>query len=215
MTNYGEGGDKQVIGSNDFGGSIWVMVLLVVVVLWTLFKDGHNAHGDYGHAYNMPYPGYNYGGNCAPCVQPTFKDESNWEQEYHLCKELGCVDKDVLEQGCKTREVEHCEAEKTRDLIRSESEKEWMYRLNKANTKIAMLESNAVNEKRFDQLERMNERRFDQLAGGIGKIDCELPKRPPVFAECVTPNTHDIDCSDRFPRRGRCHDNFGFEGCCA
>lgn len=180
-------------GGGFGGGGAWSMIILVVVVLWLLFRDGHKD----GIA-----PAYGYGGGCGPCVQPTFKDESNWEQEYHLCKEIGNVDKDVWKTACETQKEVHCEGEKTRALIEANYIQDLRDRLAEKNSEVMTLKQEMFTEKKFDQLNAQ----FCKTDAMIAALSCELPKRPPVFAECVTPNTHDIDCDDRRfrPRRGRC-----------
>lgn len=207
---YGGGG-----GYGGYGSS-WCIIIVFFVIAWLLFRDGHrDGYRDGGY----PASGFNNG--CGPCVQPTFKDESNWEQEYHLAKELCCVDKDVIEQGCKDREVAHCEGEKTRALIEQNYIQDLRDKLTEKNTEVMTLKSEMFTEKKFDQMLAAIggvkvdvDKQFCRTDAEIAKLACEMPKRPPVWAECQTPNTHDVNCFEGFPRRGKC-DGFGFDGCCA
>lgn len=207
MANYSV--DNDVVGTNGFGGGAWAVVLLVVVVLWCLFRnDGHRGGYD---GYPHPGYGYGYGSGCGPCVQPTFKDESNFEEERNINAKLCCLDKDVWENGCKDREATHCEGEKTRALIEQNYIQDLRDTIAEKNSMIQTMKSEAFTASQIGLVNNKIEK-VDEM---IERLMCELPKRPPVFAECVTPNTHDIDCDDRrFPRRGRC-DGFGFDGCCA
>lgn len=223
MSNvFAEDRETQVIGGGygGFGGGSWCIIIVFFVIAWLLFKDGHrDGHHDGGYA--MPGYGYGYGGGCGPCVQPTFKDESNYEEESHLKDKLCCIDKEVIAQGCMTCEVEHCEAEKTRALIEQNYIQGLRDQLSEKNSMIQTMKGEAFTERKIDQVlgaigavRGDVDKQFCRTDAEIARLACELPKRPPVFAECVTPNTHDIDCGDRFPRRGRC-DGFGFDGCCA
>lgn len=191
MASYTQ--ENDIVGGGSWmGGGVWAMVLLVVVVLWTLFKDGHRDGRD-GFA--------NFGGcGCGPCVQPTFKDESNFEEERNINSKL-----------CKVDENVHCEGEKTRALIEQNYIQDLRDKLAEVNMEKLTLKQEMFTEKKFDQLNAQ----FCKTDAMIAALACELPKRPPIFAECVTPNTHHTDCEHRgdFPRRGRC-DGFGFDGCC-
>jgi len=197
------------------GGSGCGLIIIVLLILFVLFKDGGRGHdGGYGA---IPYPAY--GGGCGPCVQPTYKDESNWEQDFHICKELGVVDKDVIEQGCKDREVAHCEGEKTRALIEQNYIQDLRDRLAEKNDVVMTLKQEMFTEKKFDQLAQAIactnnniDKMFCKTDGMISSLACELPKRPPVYAESITPNTHHIDCDrgyDNYPRRGYVDDCCG------
>lgn len=195
MATYNQ--ENDIVGGGfGYGGGMFAMIILLVVVFWVLFRgrDGDRGHDGYG---------YGFGGGCGPCVQPTFKDESNFEEERNINSKLCKIDEDVWKNGCKDRETTHCENEKTRDLIRCEAEKEWMYKLNQANAENAILKSEKYSEKKFDQLAGL----IGSLNNKIERLECEVPKRQPVWAECVTPITRDIDCDDRRPsRRRRCND---------
>lgn len=187
IANMGGGG----YGGGAFGG-IFAMIILVVVVLWLLFRDGHKDGHDGGY-------GYGFGGGCGPCVRPSFIDESNYEEERNINAKLCKIDEDVWKTACETQKETHCEGEKTRALIEQNYIQDLRDTINEKNMAIQTMKS-----------EMFTEKRFDQVLGAIAKMDCECVKRPPVWAECNTPNSHDINCRegferfDRFPRRGRC-----------
>lgn len=201
------------------GGSSWAVIILIVVVLWVLFsKDGHRDGHDGG--YGMPYPGYGFGGGCGPCVQPTFKDESNFEEERNINAKLCCIDKEVIEQGCKDREATHCEGEKTRALIEQNYIQDLRDTITEKNAMIQTMKSEAFTSAQIGLVNNKIEK-VDEM---LERLSCELPKRQPVYAECVTPCTRDLDRDcfreidrrfDRFerefPRRGRSDNDF----CCA
>jgi len=188
-----------------FGGS-GVLILLVVVVLWCLFKDGHGHGGGYDHGY----PGVGYGNGCGPCVQPTYKDESNWEQESHLKDKLCCVEKDiwktdqdVWKTACETQKEVHCEGEKTRALIEQNYIQDLRDKIAEQNTKIQTMKNEAFTERKIDQvlgaINCTNQR--------IGMLECEVPKRPPFYACGGEPTIYDYpprnyECN--YPRRGKC-----------
>lgn len=193
-------------GSDSMGGS-WCMIILIVVILWVLFsKDGHRD-GIVDGGFRGGFGGF--GDGCGPCVRPSFIDESNFEEERNIDKKLCCIDKEVISQGCMDREATHCEGEKTRALIEQNYIQDLLDKLSEKNSVIQTMQSEAFTEKKFDQM-LMAIGKTDAM---IGKLECEIPRRPPVFAECVTPNTHDVDCGDRFerdfPRRGRFNDDCG------
>lgn len=205
------------LGYGGMGGSCG-LIIIVLLILFVLFRnDGfghHDGHYDGGHGY----PGYGFGGGCGPCVTPSYVDESNWQMDYHICKELGVVDKDVIEQGCKTREVEHCEAEKTRALIEQEYIQGLRDKIAEQNSNIQTMKSEAFTERKFDQLAaaitatntNINNM-FCKTDAMIAQLECEIPKRQPVFAETVTCNTHHVDCDRDY---GRGYNNYPKRGCC-
>lgn len=221
IASYGGG-----LGYGGFGGGGCGLIIVVLLILFVLFKDG-------GHGYDGGHPGYApyaFGNGCAPCVQPTFKDESNWEEESHLKDKLCCIDKEILKtdndvwrSACETQNVERCEAEKTRALIEQNYIQDLRDKLAEKNDVVMTLKQEMFTEKKFDQLATLVgglrndiDKQFCRTDAEIAGLACELPKRPPVFAECVTPNTHDIDCSDRrnygynqMPKRGCC-DGYGY-----
>lgn len=195
------------------GGSGCGLIIIVLLIMFVLFKDdGRGRDGGYGGGYGMPYPAFGGGcGSCGPCVQPTFKDESNWEQDYHFCKEINGVDKDVIAQGCMDREATHCEGEKTRALIQENYVQSLRDQLAEKNDVVMTLKQEMFTEKKFDQLaaaiactNNNIDKMFCKTDRELEKIQCEIPHRPPVWAECVTPLTRDLDKDCReFPRRGR------------
>lgn len=214
MASYNQ--ENDIVGGGygfGGGGGVFAMVILMVVVLFVLFRGNRDDHRD-GYGY-----GYGGGCGCGPCVQPTFKDESNYEEESHLKDKLCCIDRDiwntdqdVWKTACETQKEVHCEGEKTRALIEQNYIQDLRDQLAEKSMQNLTLKQEMFTEKKFDQMAA--------LIGGVNhkieRLECETPKRPPVFAECVTPNTHDIDCDDRrfrddFRRRGRCND---FDGCC-
>lgn len=217
------------LGLGGFGGGGCGLIIVVLLILFVLFRgDGFGGHHD-GHDGGYGHMPYGFGG-CGPCVQPAFKDESNWEEESHLKDKLCCIDRDVMEQGCQTREVEHCEAEKTRALIEQNYIQDLRDKLAEKNDVVMTLKNEMFTEKKFDQLAaaitatntNINNM-FCKTDAMIAQLECEIPKRQPVFAETVTCNTHHVDCDDRRgygagygqPRRGNCdgcNDGIGFGG---
>lgn len=203
MATYTQDIDNVGGGGWMGGGSgMFAMIILLVVVFWVLFRgrdgerDGHYGHEGYNH----------YGGfGCGPCVRPAFIDESNYEEERNINAKLCKIEMEQQECCCKELEATHCEGEKTRALIEQNYIQDLRDRLNDKNMENLTLKN-----------EMFTEKRFDQVLGAIAKMDCECVKRPPVWAECNTPNSHDINCREGFregfSRRGRCGD---FDGCCA
>lgn len=224
VTAYGGG-----LGyGGGFGGS--GLIIIVLLILFVLFKDGGHGHYDGGHGYpgyGMPY---GFGGNCGVCSKPTFTDESNWEEESHLKDKLCCIDKEILKtdadvwkSACETQQVEHCEAEKTRALIEQNYIQDLRDKLAEKNDVVMTLKQEMFTEKKFDQLATLVgglrndiDKQFCRTDAEIAALSCELPKRQPVYAETVTCNTHHVDCDDRHnygggygggygqPRRGNC-----------
>lgn len=228
--------DDNVMGGGygGFGGGGCGLIIIVLLILFVLFRgDGFGGHHDGGHGY-PGYAPYGFGGNCGVCSKPTFTDESNWEEESHLKDKLCCIDKEILKtdadvwrSACETQQVEHCEAEKTRALIEQNYIQDLRDKLAEKNDVVMTLKQEMFTEKKFDQLAaaitatntNINNM-FCKTDAMIAQLECEIPKRQPVFAETVTCNTHhvDRDCDDRrrfddFPRRGRFDNDFG--GCCA
>lgn len=192
-------------GYGGYGSGAIILILLVVIVLWVLFRN--DGHKDGYSGYGMPYGAFN---GCAPCVQTTFKDESNWEQEYHLCKEIGKTDMDVWKTSCETQKEVHCEGEKTRALIEQNYIQELRDKLTAVEMEKLTLKNEMFTERKFDQmlaaiggLKVDNDKQFCKTDAEIARLACELPKRPPVWSECVTPCA--VELPERhFPRRGRC-----------
>ena len=189
-------------GYGGFGSGAWAMILLVVVVLWVLFKDGHRD--GYGGGYQAV--NYGFGGMC---VQPTYKDESNWEQESHLKDKLCLIDKDVIEQGCKDREAIHCDGDKTREYIAHLQERAD----DRAYNQLAMQLAQKDNFIQTLQLEKNIDSRIAGVIGAVERLACEVPKRPPFYACGGEPTVYDYPPRfNDFPRRGRC-DGFGDQNC--
>lgn len=215
------GGYGGGYGSGAFGG-LFAMIILIVVVLWLLFRDGHK--GDY---HGGQYPMYGYGNGCGPCVQPTYKDESNWEQEAHLRSKLCEVDRDiwktdqdVWKTSCETQNVERCEAEKTRALIEKNYVQDLRDKLAAVEMEKQTLKNEMFTEKKFDQMMAAIgvvkgdiDKQFCKTDAEIAHLSCELPKRPPVFARTDTVCLEQIPDRRRFeefPRRRHFNDE-----CCA
>jgi hypothetical protein len=189
MANFGGAG----YGGYGFGGGGIAMILLVVIVLWVLFRDGHGKDGHDGFGF-----GGNFGG-CGPCVRPSFLDESNCEEEKHITKDLWKVDGDVKDQGCKDREATHYEGETTRALIQSNYIQDLRDKLAEKNSEVLTLKSEAFTRSEIAG-----------VMGAIGKVnhdlerlDCQMLKRPPEWGHAVTPCAGSI-VSGCGPRRGRC-----------
>ena len=155
-------------GSGGFGmGGALGGILLAIIVLWFLIRDGHNDNGHnnyYGGGHG--YPGY------TPDM-PGYM-----------------VDKDVISQGCITRATEVCEAEKTRSLIVHETERQAdkEYYSNLINNQAIL----AAKDSKIQGLEAMiyGNTQFNMLEKQIGKIECEVSKLPhiqPEYASTVTP----------------------------
>lgn len=202
------------------GTGAWSMIIVVIVIMWLLFKDGSHGH-DGGHGYG---PGYGFGGGCGMPVQPTFKDESNFEEERNINSKLCCIDKDiwntdkdVVMTACETQKEIVCDGQKTRSLIEANYIQDLRDKLVEKNDMIMTMKQEMFTEKKIDQvlgaINCTNQR--------IGALECELPKRPPVYCETITPNTHHVDCDRDYgrgygynnaPKRGNCDscgDGFG------
>lgn len=207
MASYETNNDIVGGGYGFGGGGGLAMVLVILVVLWTLFRDGHKDGYDGGHR------GYGYGDGCGcgPCVRPSFIDESNFEEERNINSKLCKVDEDVWKNGCKDREATHCEGEKTRALIEQNYIQDLRDKLTESQMCNMTLKQEMFTDKKFDQV--FNQ--FCKTDAAIAALACELPKRPPVWAETITPDTHHTDCDHRRDsgRRGRCND--WDDGCCA
>lgn len=190
IANYGS-------GMGGFGGS-WCIIIVFFVIAWLLFKDGHRDGYD-GHR-----DGFRFGDGCGPCVQPTFKDESNFEEERNINAKLCCIDKDVWENGCKDREATHYEGEKTRALIEQNYIQDLRDTITEKNSMIQTMKSEAFTAAQIGMVNNKIEK-VDEM---IERLACELPKRPPVWSECVTPCAVELPerCSPR-RRRERCEDD--------
>lgn len=180
--------DHVVGGGYGMGGS-WIAILLVIVVVFILFKDGFGRDGKHDGGYGYGFPGFGFGG-CGPCVQPTFKDESNFEEERNINAKLCKIELEQQMCCCKELEATHCEGEKTRALIEQNYIQDLRDKLAESNMKNMTLKQEMFTTAQLGMVSNKIEK-VDEM---VERLMCELPKRPPVFAECVTPNTHDIDC---------------------
>lgn len=231
MANYfREEGDAQFVGGGGYGGGFggggfggcFVWIILVVVILWLLFRsdrnDGCNNNG-YGGGYNMPYPiyppyaPYGGGGNCCSpldCKIPMAPDMSNCEVD----KDIWKLDAHMERCCCEEKEVAHCEGEKTRALIADLNLQNLRDKLAEANAEKAAIESKYYTEKKFGDIEALlckydngNDKQYYNLSSQIAALkcdfDCNIPKRAPIYACGTTPDVHNIDCHD-FPRRRGC-----------
>ena len=177
MGNYGAAAGGYSAG---FGGG-GLMFIVIAIIFWLLFRNerGHDGNRD---------------GDCCGvrgCC-PAFFDESNYEEERNLDNKICAASKE------------------TNNLIFHESER---------NTDRYIAEKNAaLVEKNAEILALKNQiytdGKFGAVMAAIGKTDaeiahlaCEVPKRPPVFAECATPCATSIVTGYGGPRRGRCHDD--------
>lgn len=222
--------EENIAAYGGYGGGMggsWAMIILIVVILWVLFsKDGRGHDGGYGA---MPYSGYGFGGGCGPCVQPTFKDESNFEEERNINAKLCCMDKsiwetdrDVWKTACETQKEIDCDGQKTRALIEANYIQDLRDKITEQNSCIQTMKSEAFTTAQIGLVNNKIEK-VDEM---LERLACELPKRQPVYAECVTPCTRDLDRDcfreidrrfDRFerefPRRGRVDRDFCECGC--
>lgn len=232
MPNYFErDGDYQAVGGYGYGGGgfgggafggCFAMIILVVVVLWLLFRqDRNDGYGNCGGGYNMPYPypypypPYAFGSNCnspLDCKIPMAPDMSNCEVDRDLWK----VDADLLKCCCETKEVVHCENEKTRALIESNYVQDLRDKLAEKACEVQSLKTQAYTDAKFDALtsklsyyDKENDKEYCKLNNKIDALMCEIPKRPPIWCEGITPNTHHTDCRHNdFPRRRHCDNDF-------
>lgn len=205
---YGGGGYGYGAEGGSFG--IWG-ILLAVIVLFLLFKDGfgkgHGGYGDGIYVNSFDRFGGGYGGNCAyDCKPKMVIDMSNCEVD----KDLWKVDADLKECCCKQIEATHCEGEKTRALIEANYIQDLRDKLAEKAVEVQSLKTQAYTDAKFDSLygklncyDRENDKEYCKLNNKIDMLICETPKRPPIWCEGITPNTHHTDCRhDDFPRRG-------------
>lgn len=229
---YGYGGG----GGGGFGGlggiGAIIALVAVVAVLWFLGREGKD-NGYNNGGCNMPYPYPPYpayppyappygGGNCCSpldCKIPMAIDMSNCEVD----KDIWKMDAHMERCCCETKEVTHNEAEATRALINANTMQELRDKLSQSYSEKSALESKYFTEKEVGGLKELilkidngNDKQIACLAGAIKDlkcdIDCNIPKRPPMWCEGITPNTHHTDCQhDDFPRRskGGCGCGFG------
>jgi len=171
-------------GDSGFGGAIG-MILLVVIVLWLLFKDGNSNNGG-----NSNHGGGHYGGypNLAPDM-PSYM-----------------VDKDVIAQGCADRAATTLEAEKTRALIVHENERasDKEYFTNLINNQASLQAKDSENA----QLKAMiyGNDKYNCLEKQLWTLGCEVSKLPqvvPEYAQTCTPVTRPLD--NCYPRGNDCY----------
>lgn len=216
---YGYGGGFG--GGGGGFGSCFAGIILVVVVLWLLFRtdrnDGHgNGHGNgHGDGVNIgntlgigayPFLAGAYGGNCNyDCKPKMVMDMSNCEVD----KDLWKVDADVWKSACETQKVVVAGDQAILDKLCAQENQNLRDKLAESYAEKAALKSEFYTEKKFSGLEGLiykmdnqNDKNIACLAGAIKELSCELPKRPPVWCEGITPNTHHTDCHD-FPRRSK------------
>ena len=169
-------------GDSGFGGAIG-MILLVVIVLWLLFKDGNGNHGgNHGGGHYGGYP------NLAPDM-PSYM-----------------VDKDVIAQGCADRTATTLEAEKTRALIVHENERasDKEYFTNLINNQALLQAKDSENA----QLKAMiyGNDKYNCLEKQLWTLGCEVSKLPqvvPEYAQTCTPVTRPLD--NCYPRGNDCY----------
>lgn len=178
MANY-NGGTTDIVNAHDRGyahgfggGGVWL--LLGVIVLWFLFRDGHRGHGG-GHDGHNGHNGAFVNG-----VRAGFYDESNYEQERNLERHMARHDVDTI-----------VESEKTRKLIADLDRESLRDKIAERDAIIATQRSEAFSLGLFGRLEQR-----------INEIACGLPKVRPQYAATVTPCLGELpSCT---PQRGGC-----------
>jgi hypothetical protein len=174
-------------GGHGMSGS-WSMIILVIVVVWLLFKDshsvGHAGNGNYGHDF----------GNCHN-IGVDVKDMPDY-----------LVDRDVLQSACETRAVASNEGDKTRALISHNQERAD----DKAYQQLVMQSLQQENAIQTLKLENNFQTRLAVLGSEVERgfaginhiaegINCNMVKRPPYYAAGFVP------CGDCVPpARGAC-----------
>lgn len=183
-------------GSGGYSGlsGSWTMIILVVVVLWLLFRQDNNNNNDHYPHFPHYAPNPQYNSNCS--IGTNVKDMPDY-----------LVDRDVIAQGCKTRETEVAEAEKTRALITHNQERSddkayqalVLENLQKENAiQTLKLENNF--QTRLSILGNEMERGFAGISNIVDSINCNMVKRPPYYAQGYVPCGYDIP-----PTTGRPH----------
>lgn len=235
MANYfKEDGDAQIIGvpygrggygggeGTGFGGGsgLWCIIVFLIVA-WLLFRqDRNDCNGNNygGGSMPYPYPAYPYppygGGNCCSpldCKIPMTPDMSNCEIDRDIWK----VDADLLKCCCEEKEVTHMEAEATRALINANTMQDLRDKLAEKACEVQALKTQQYTDSKFDALnaklckeDHETDKQFGYINQRFDKLFCELPMRPPVWCEGITPNTHHTDCHD-FPSRKGCGNDCG------
>ena len=181
--NYGAGGG----GYGSYGGFGGVGLLFAVIILWFLFKDGHRDERR----------GYGCEGGYMPMGRPHYPDESNYEQERNLDNKMCGIDKAV-----------HAEGEATRGLIQSNYIQDLRDKCAASDAKVLQLENRVYSDHKYGEVMAA----IGKTNCHIDKLECELPKRPPVWADVRLPAEKVCYNEPQPVRRGRCgfDDRFGF-----
>jgi hypothetical protein len=190
MASYSLENDSVGGGYGGFGGGGWSVMILFFVIAFVLFRrDGFDG----GH--HDGWGGRGGCDGCGPCVRPSFIDESNYQEERNIDKKLCEVDKDV-----------HADGEKTRALIEANYIQDLRDRLSEKNAEVLTLKSEAFTTAKFDQLAAM----IGKTDTAIDRLACEIPHRPPVWADVRLP-AEKVCFNECGVRRGR----VDFDDCCA
>ncbi|MCL2053804.1 MAG: hypothetical protein FWG90_05095 [Oscillospiraceae bacterium] len=191
MAVYNAGNDDNIIGGGmgyGYGGGGVVAIVLILLILFAIFGKGFGAGAYDGHGH-----GYNCG--CDVKARPMFFDESNFEEERNINNKI-----------CHAEDINRNEGEKTRALIVHESERAadraWMKDqlcLQEKNAEIAMLKGQIYTDNKFGK-----------VYADLGKIECEMLKKPPLWGCADTPVMKHVDngCNPCGGRRGRLDDEF-------
>lgn len=162
----GSGGGYGMSGS-------WTTIILVVVVLWLLFRQDHQSGG-----HNV----YGYPGHCCE-TGSNVKDMPDYE-----------VDRDVISQACLTRATAAVEGEKTRALITHNQERAddrayqalMLQNIQQENAiQTLKLENNF--QSRLSVLGHEVERGFATVGTLVDNVSCNMVKRPPYYAQGFVP----------------------------
>ena len=163
-----------------YGGG-GVMVILVLIILFALFGGGFGfGRGRDGYGDGDRHCGVS---GC----RPAFYDESNYEEEKHLDNKI-----------CNSTDKILASEASTRQLIETNYIQDLRDKLAEKNTEVVALKGQIYSDAKFGE-----------VYAKLGHIECELPKRPPVWAECATPVARHIDngCA---PCRGKLDEAFGW-----
>lgn len=164
MADYlSRGGDDNIYNGGGFGG-MWGLVIFLFL-MFAIFAGG----GFLGRRRDGDHDEY----GCGP--KPWF------------------IDRDVIEQGCKDRAETACDGEKTRNLIYHEAERNNDRYTRNLETENSNLKQSMMFDNKLAALFGAMEKGFCKTDHDIERLACELPKRQPVWAECVTPCVRDLD----------------------
>ena len=169
------GGDAVIGGG--LGGMYGIgAALVLIVILWVLFRDGfgHKGHGGYEG-------GHGHGCKCG-CL-------SNCD-----------VDRDVNKQGYTNKLFTEADGERTRNLIRHETERANDREFNKMTATIAEQRGEINNMKLFGMLKS----ELDEIKCTVN----HLPKAAPCFlptARAALQGCEPLPCGP-FRREGGCGD---------